>query len=127
MDLYCSSNWCGSNQVLSELAMKTEITLSTMIAIVSAIKVSTILGQLEFPAGSIAGMITQFGGLGLAVWLAYHHTTVVIPNLQKSHREERKEDLLMFKEALKEKEESMSHHCKFERPLEGTQAHQQSR
>jgi hypothetical protein len=50
-----------------------------------------VLGQSEIAAssGSIVGLITQFGGLGLAVWLVYQHTTVTIPSMQREHREER--------------------------------------
>ena len=49
------------------------------------------IGQTEVAVsgGSIVGLITQFGGLGLAVWLVYQHTTVTIPNMQKEHRAER--------------------------------------
>lgn len=52
--------------------------------------------------GAIVGLVTQFGGLGLAVWLVYQHTTVTIPNMQKEHREERQAALLQFKEQLDE-------------------------
>jgi hypothetical protein len=57
------------------------------------------IGQAEVGSvgGSIVGLITQFGGLGLAVWLVYQHTTVTIPQMQKEHREERQAALLEFK------------------------------
>jgi hypothetical protein len=57
------------------------------------------LGQTEVGAmgGGIVSLLTQFGGLGLAVWLVYYHTTVTYPNMQKEHREERQAALLQFK------------------------------
>ena len=61
-----------------------------------------IIGQAEVAAmgGSIVGLITQFGGLGLAVWLVYQHTTVTIPSMHKEHREEREKALMEFKTEL---------------------------
>jgi hypothetical protein len=58
-----------------------------------------ILGQTEIAAsgGTIVGLITQFGGLGLAVWLVYQHTTVTIPSMQKEHRQERQAAWADFK------------------------------
>lgn len=38
---------------------------------------------------NVTEFIFQFGGLGLAVWLVIHHTTITIPNLDKRNREER--------------------------------------
>jgi hypothetical protein len=60
------------------------------------------IGQAEVAAAGsgIIGLITQFGGLGLAVWLAYQHTTVTIPNMQKEHREERIATAAIFKAEL---------------------------
>lgn len=60
------------------------------------------IGQAEVGSmgGSIVALVTQFGGLGLAVWLVYQHTTVTIPNLQKEHREERQAALIHFKEQI---------------------------
>jgi hypothetical protein len=57
------------------------------------------IGQTEIASagGSIVGLITQFGGLGLAVWLVYQHTTVTIPSMQKEHREERQAAWINFK------------------------------
>jgi len=63
-----------------------------------------VLAQIDPTTGSIfTGALTQFGGLGLAVWLAYHNTTVVIPNLQKSFKEERLEIQRMHNEELERK------------------------
>lgn len=39
--------------------------------------------------GGLVDLLSQFGGLGLAVWLVYRHTTVTIPNMQIEHRKER--------------------------------------
>lgn len=51
------------------------------------------IAQLEtispLSGGTIMNLLSQFGGLGLAVWLVIRHTTVTIPALQKEHREER--------------------------------------
>lgn len=47
--------------------------------------------------GGIVSLLTQFGGLGLAVWLVYYHTTVTYPQMRKEHREEREAALLAFK------------------------------
>jgi hypothetical protein len=47
--------------------------------------------------GGIVSLLTQFGGLGLAVWLVYYHTTVTYPNMQREHREERQAALMQFK------------------------------
>ena len=50
--------------------------------------------------GPLLSILTQFGGLGLAVWLVYYHTTITIPNMQKEHRSEREAAIKEFKEEL---------------------------
>jgi hypothetical protein len=64
-----------------------------------------LIAQAELPSmpSSINGLITQVGGLGLAVWLVYHHTTVTIPNMQKLHAEERTASQRGFERVLDEK------------------------
>lgn len=42
------------------------------------------------------GIVTQFGGLGLAIYLVIHHTTRTIPDMQKDHRTERQELVTAF-------------------------------
>jgi hypothetical protein len=72
-----------------------------------------IIAQVEVPT-AWQGILTQFGGLGLAVWLVIHHTMVTIPNSQKefreerqailkAHQEERAETLAAFNKTLEEK------------------------
>lgn len=62
------------------------------------------LPALNIPA-SVTGLITQAGGLGLAVWLVYHHTTVTIPGMQRLHAEERTAAQALFAKVLDEKRE----------------------
>lgn len=42
------------------------------------------------------GIVTQFGGLGLAIYLVVHHTTKTIPDMQRDHRAERQEMVAAF-------------------------------
>lgn len=63
--------------------------------------VGAVLAQADPALGSsLMSILTQFGGLGLAVWLAYYHTTVTIPTLHKQHKEERIESIKLFTEQL---------------------------
>ena len=80
--------------------MKTELTLSALAGMLSLFKYAT-LGQAE--TAGIPALVTQFGGLGLAIWLVIHHTMITIPTMQKLHREERTQDLELFKQTLNEK------------------------
>jgi len=63
------------------------------------------LAQAEVTSipSNVSGLITQAGGLGLAVWLVYHHTTITIPNMQKLHAEERTASQRGFERVLDEK------------------------
>jgi hypothetical protein len=50
----------------------------------------SMIGQIDGSAATgFVGIVSQFGGLGLAVWLVYHHTTVSMPNKEKEYKEER--------------------------------------
>ena len=42
------------------------------------------------------GVVTQFGGLGLAIYLVIHHTTRTIPDMQRDHPTERQELVAAF-------------------------------
>lgn len=61
-----------------------------------------LIGQTAI-TDAIPAMITQFGGLGLAVWLVYHHTMKTIPGLLETHRQERLELIMTFNKTLEEK------------------------
>lgn len=63
------------------------------------------IAQVDVPAipTNVGGLITQAGGLGLAVWLVYHHTTITIPNMQKLHSEERTASQKGFEKILDDK------------------------
>jgi hypothetical protein len=63
-----------------------------------------LLGQLD-PSlgGAFVSVVTQFGGLGLAVWLVFHHTTKTIPDMQKEHRAEREASITQFAKELERK------------------------
>jgi hypothetical protein len=52
---------------------------------------------------NVSAIITQAGGLGLAVWLVYHHTTITIPTMQRLHAEERATSQAGFQKVLDEK------------------------
>jgi hypothetical protein len=52
-------------------------------------QIDTIIENTGPLSGGIMGLLSQFGGVGLAVWLVIHHTTKVIPTMQKEFREER--------------------------------------
>ncbi len=66
------------------------------------------IGQVELPAipslpNGVTSILSQMGGLGLAVWLVYHHTTVTIPSMQRMHSEERTASQHSFEKILDEK------------------------
>lgn len=63
----------------------------------------TVVGQIDASTFPIERLVTQFGGLGLAVWLVIHHTMVTIPNMQKQHQEERAATLAQFEKMFEEK------------------------
>jgi hypothetical protein len=72
--------------------------------------VVTIIGKLWAMAqvdpsigGTFVGIITQFGGLGLAVWLVYYHTTTTVPSMQRDFKDERTKLLEMHKLEIDEK------------------------
>ncbi len=52
------------------------------------------IGQVEalHAIQPLIELLKQFGGLGLALWLVWYHTTKSIPNAQKESREERAQD-----------------------------------
>ena len=54
-------------------------------------------------APTLPSLLSSVGGLGLAVWLVYYHTTVVMPNMQKLHAEERMQMQVQFNKTLDEK------------------------
>lgn len=87
--------------------MKTDIALG-LLSIFTAI-----IGQAAV-SDEILSMITQFGGLGLAVWLTIHHTMVTIPRMEnrynemltameERHRQERVDMIAVFNKTLEEK------------------------
>ena len=53
--------------------------------------------------GTFVGIVTQFGGLGLAVWLVYYHTTTTVPGMQKDFRDERTRLMELHKQEIDEK------------------------
>lgn len=82
---------------------KTELAIGVASMVVGAIGM---LAQVEIPvspAMTISQLVSQFGGLGLAVWLVIHHTMITIPSMQKSHAEERRELFASFQKTLDEK------------------------
>jgi hypothetical protein len=73
--------------------MKTYSVVETALASASiASAAAGLLAQIETPGIGIAALITQFGGLGFAIWLVYYHTTKTIPEMMREHREERAEN-----------------------------------
>lgn len=76
-----------------------EVILGTLSLAVSGFSV---LAQATVP-DAWTSILTQFGGLGLAVWLVIHHTTITIPRMQKDYKEERMEMLKEFEASLIEK------------------------
>lgn len=66
--------------------------------------IATLIGKLFTLAqvdpsigGTFIGIVTQFGGLGLAVWLVYYHTTTTVPQMQREFKEERQRLLELHK------------------------------
>jgi hypothetical protein len=58
------------------------------------------LASLAFPIGQVEGLaivqplielLKQFGGLGLAIWLVWWHTTRTFPKMLDESKQERKE------------------------------------
>lgn len=79
-----------------------ELVLGTLSLITSGL---SILAQAAVP-DAWTSVLTQFGGLGLAVWLVIHHTTITIPRMQKDYKDERLEMLKEFENALVEKRQA---------------------
>lgn len=72
--------------------MKTDILIEMLLGTLSLVAPALgLLAQTNDVTGTwnVAGLVTQFGGLGFAVWLVYYHTTKTIPDLQREHRQER--------------------------------------
>jgi hypothetical protein len=88
--------------MIVELDHVMEATLGTSSLVVTAF--GAIVGQLD-PSlgGAFVSVVTQFGGLGLAIWLVYIHTTKTIPDLQREHREEREAAIAQFTGELERK------------------------
>lgn len=68
--------------------MLIEMLLGTLSLVASALG---LVAQTNEGSGpwNVTGLLTQFGGLGFAVWLVYYHTTKTIPDMQREHRQER--------------------------------------
>lgn len=86
---------------------QSEIAVGAMSALVWSIGyVLSQVAQSE-PANlgiSVTGLVTQFGGLGLAIWLVILHTTRTIPKMQEDHRAERTEMIKAFQDRCDKQE-----------------------
>ena len=70
-----------------------------------------VLAQIDPAMGAgIVGIVTQFGGLGLAVWLVYYHTTVTVPKMQEEYKSERLAMALQHKLEMDEKRKDYFEH-----------------
>jgi hypothetical protein len=60
------------------------------------------------PATPWMAILTQCGGIGLAVWLVILHTTKTIPKMQDDHRAERAEMVKAFQDRCDRQEKCFS-------------------